>query len=106
LIRENYNTIRIIDFFLLANFFIITSIGSLYLYNVDYISKIIHLTWPVLMVLLALVSLYIIALITGERDIFKDNYFHFFLLPQFFGIILTPLLIVGFFHPEYINLIR
>jgi len=100
IIRESYNSFRFSDFLLLINFWWTCSMGSILFYDLGNIPLVIHLIWPILLYLFLLIPLGVISFVTGNRSIIKENVYNLFLLPQFFGIIFLPIIVIGHLNGE------
>lgn len=100
IIRENYNSLRVPDFLLLLNFWWTCSMGSVLFFNVAGIPFFVHLIWPIALHLSILIPLGVVSFLTGNRSIKKENVYNLFLIPQFFGIIFLPIIIIGHLNAE------
>lgn len=100
IVRESYNSLRFSDFLLLINFWWTCSMGSILFYDVNSIPLVVHLIWPILLHLFLVIPLGGISFITGSRSIVKENVYNLFLLPQFFGIVFLPIIVIGHLNGE------
>lgn len=104
IIRESYGSFRFPDFLLLINFWWTSTMGSVLFYDIAEIPFEIpfiwHLIWPVLLQLFLFIPLGAISFISGNQSIIKENIYNIFLLPQLFGILFLPIIIIGHLNGE------
>ena len=102
LMRENYNTLRVTDFVLLLNFWLMCTLGSIFYLNIKDVPLLIHVLWPIVLHVCLLLPLFVMSFVSGAKVIIRENVFNFFLVPQFFSLILLPIVLIGHLNVEII----
>jgi len=104
IIRENYNTLRLTDFMLLINFWLTCSMGSVLFLNNLNISLLLHIIWPILIHVFFMAPLFGVSFVSGDTHFRKENSYNLFLVPQFVGLVILPIIILAHLNMSMIPL--